>query len=311
MDVLSEVLGRLRLKGSIFLHAEFRAPWGMDIPKGKMAILHIITLGSCWLKSPGHDQPIYLTSGDLVLWPQGDAHSLMHSAHGTATPAEEILSAITPMSEGPLQYGGQGELTTFLCGAFDYDQSLSHPLLESLPELIHIKSSDSQEFGWLGNASHLLKNEASSERLGSSAIIDRLSEVIFSQILRVYIQKSPLQTGFLKALKDEIIIKALKMIHTKPENKWTLAELAQDCGVSRSTLADRFKCSIGDTPINYLTHWRILKAQDLLQNSRYSTAQIAEEVGYRSESAFSIAFKKITGKGPGLYRREQQMGLKM
>ena len=310
MDVLSDVLGRLRLKGSIFLHAEFRAPWGMDIPKGNVAILHIMTFGSCWLKRPGQNHSIPLTSGDLVLWPRGDAHCLMHSAQGTATPAEEILAALNPMSEGPLRYGGQGDMTSLFCGAFEYDRSSRHPLLESLPEMIHIKGSDSQEFAWLGNASHLLKNEANSERLGSSAIMDRLSEVIFSQILRVYIQNAPLSVGFLNALKDEILVKALRLIHTKPENKWTLADLAQDCGVSRSALADRFKDTMGDTPINYLTHWRILKAQDLLENSRYSTAQIAEEVGYQSESAFSITFKKITGKGPGLYRREKQKGLK-
>ena len=310
MDVLSDVLGRLRLKGSIFLHAEFRAPWGMDIPKGNVALLHIITFGSCWLKRPGENHSIPLTSGDLVLWPRGDAHCLMHSAQGTTIPAGEILSAINPMAEGPLRYGGQGDKTSLFCGAFDYDQSSRHPLFESLPEMIHIKGSDSQEFAWLGNASHLLKNEANSERLGSSAIMDRLSEVIFSQILRVYIHNAPLSVGFLKALKDEILVKALRLIHTKPGNKWTLAELAQDCGVSRSALADRFKDAMGDTPINYLTHWRILKAQDLLENSRYSTAQIAEEVGYQSESAFSIAFKKITGKGPGLYRREKHKGLK-
>ena len=310
MDVLSDVLSRLRLKGSIFLHAEFRAPWGMDIPKGNVAILHIMTFGSCWLKKPGESHSIPLNSGDLVLWPRGDAHSLMHSAHGTAIPAGDILSAINPMSQGPLQYGGQGDMTSFFCGAFEYDRSSSHPLLESLPEMIHIKGSDSQEFAWLGNASHLLKNEANSQRLGSSAIMDRLSEVIFSQILRVYIQNAPLSVGFLNALKDEILVKALRLIHTKPENKWTLAELAHDCGVSRSALADRFKDTMGDTPINYLTHWRILQAQDLLETSRYSTAQIAEEVGYQSESAFSIAFKKITGKGPGLYRREKQKGLK-
>lgn len=308
MDVLSDVLGRLRLKGSIFLHAEFRAPWGMDIPKGKVAILHIITFGSCWIKKPGEDHSVLLNSGDLVLWPRGDAHCLMHSAQGTTTPAEKILSAMTPMNEGPLRYGGKGKRTSFLCGAFEYDRSMGHPLLGSLPEMIHIKSSDSQEFAWLGNASHLLKNEANSDRPGSSAIMDRLSEVIFSQILRVYIQQAPLQAGFLNALKDEILVKALRLIHSKPENKWTLAELAQDCGLSRSALADRFKYFIGDTPMNYLTHWRIQKAQDLLQNSRYSTAQIAEEVGYQSESAFSIAFKKITGKGPGLYRRESQAG---
>lgn len=306
MDVLSDVLGRLRLKGSIFLNAEFQAPWGIDIPEDNVAILHIITSGSCWLNQFGHPNSIFLTSGDLVLFPRGAAHSLMHSAHGTATPAAEILSAMKPLREGPFQYGGKGEMTRFLCGAFEYDWRMGHPLVESLPDMIHIKGTDSQEFSWLSNANHLLQNEANSESLGSSAILDRLSEVIFSQILRVYIHKTPLQKGFLTALKDETLVKVLRLIHNTSEKKWTLAELAQECGVSRSALAERFKHLIGETPMNYLTRWRIQKAQDLLQDSRYSMAQIAEEVGYQSESAFSIVFKKIYGKGPGQFRREMQ-----
>ncbi len=307
MDVLSDVLSRLRLKGSIFLHAEFQAPWGMDIPKGHMAILHIITVGSCWLKKPGHDPAIRLSCGDLVLFPRGDAHRLLHNIQGAATPAAKILSSVTPLNDGPLQFGGKGKLTRFLCGEFEYDWSTDHPLLKSLPDMIHIKGSDSQEFLWLTNASHLLQNEADSKRLGSSAILDRLAEVIFSQILGVYIQTTPLEKGFLAALKDGTLLKALKLIHGKSAYKWTIAELAKECGTSRSGLASRFKKSVGETPINYLTHWRIQKSQDSLKNSRNSTAQIAEEAGYQSESAFSIAFKKITGKGPGQFRRDMQV----
>ncbi len=304
MDVLSDVLCQLRLKGSIFLQAEFQAPWGMDIPRGNVAILHIITFGSCWIKKTGHDRSIFLTNGDVMLFPHGDAHSLMHSVDGSTLPAAEILSTVTSMSEGPLRYGGKGETTKFLCGAFEYDWRIGHPLLESLPDLIHIKGSDSKEFEWLAHVHHLLKDEANSERLGSSAILDHLSEVIFSQILRIYIQETPPPTGFLKALKDEILVKALKIMHRKFDNKWTLASLAQDCGVSRSVLAERFKQAIGETPMDYLTRWRIQKAQNFLLNSGYSMGQIAEEVGYQSESAFSIAFKKITGKAPGQFRRE-------
>ncbi len=306
MDVLSDVLSQVRLKGSIFLHAEFHAPWGLDIPKDHVAILHIITAGVCWLKKSDQDRAILLSRGDLVLFPRGDAHRLLHSIQGVATPAAKILSSMTPLSEGPLQFGGKGKLTRFFCGAFEYDWNADHPLLKSLPDMIHIKGSDSQEFSWLTNASHLLEDEAVLGRPGSSAIMDRLSEVIFSQILRVYIEKSSLQTGFLAALKDGVLMKVLKLIHSKSEYKWTIAELAKECGTSRSGLADRFKHAIGETPINYLTRWRIQKAQTSLKNSRSSTAQIAEDVGYQSESAFSIAFKKITGKGPGQFRREQQ-----
>ncbi len=305
MDVLSDVLRQLRLKGSIFLHAEFQAPWGIEIPQDHVAILHIMTYGSCWLKKSGQDHAIHLSSGDLVLFPRGDAHCLLHSPQGTATPATEILSKMTPMNEGRFQFGGKGELTRFYCGSFEYDWRADHPILESLPEMIHIKDSDSEEFSWLMNASHLLEDEAGTQRLGSSAILDRLAEVIFSQILRAYVQRTSLQKGFLAALQEEMLLKVLKLIHNKMEYKWTLAGLAKECGTSRSGLADRFKYVIGETPINYLTRWRIQKAQELLQNSSNSTAQIAEEVGYQSESAFSIAFKKITGKGPGQFRREQ------
>ena len=306
MDVLSDVLGKLRLRGSVFLNAEFRDPWGMDIPGGNLGILHIMTQGSCWLRQSEADAPIRLNSGDLVLLPKGDPHSLTHSATGETVPADHILSAASRNEKGPLQYGGKGKVTRFLCGAFEYDRNMVHPLIESLPDLIHVTGGDTREFAWLSNASHLLNSEAETDLLGSSAVIDRLSEVIFSQILRVFIHKTPLQTGFLNALKDEIIVEALRLIHAKPENKWTIAELAHRCGVSRSGLADRFKHRLGDTPMNYLTLWRIQQAQELLVQSHLSTAQIAEQVGYQSEASFSNAFKKITGKGPGLYRRDHK-----
>ncbi len=302
MDVLSQ----LRLKGSIFLHAEFYAPWGIEIPKDHSAILHIVTAGSCWLTTLGYGDAILLSCGDLVLFPRGHAHCLLHSMQGIATPASKIFSSRTLLKEGPVQFGGTGMMTRFLCGEFQFDKSADHPLIESLPDMIHIKSSESQEFSWLLNASYLLQDEAESVRPGSSAIMDRLSEVIFSQILRVYMETSQLEKGFFAALKDGIITNALQLIHRQSERKWTIAELAKECGTSRSGLADRFKHAIGETPITYLTRWRIQKAQDLLEQSRKSTAQIAEEVGYQSESAFAIAFKKITGKGPGQFRREHQ-----
>ncbi len=310
MDVLSEILSQIRLRGSVFLSAEFSEPWGMDIPQGKLGILHIMTLGSCWLKKADDEKPIHLHRGDLVLLPRGDAHCLLDPADGSAVPAEEILTAASPLAKGPLRYGGKGEVTNFLCGAFEYDPHMVHPLVESLPDLIHIRGADSEEFAWLSNARFLLHKEAQHELLGSSAVIDRLSEVIFSQILRVYIQQTPFQKGFLNALKDEIIVEALRLIHANPGNRWTVADLAQSCGVSRSGLADRFKHRLGDTPMNYLTLCRIQKAQGLLTHSKFSTAEIAEQVGYHSESAFSNAFKKVTGKGPGLFRRQVKEEMK-
>ena len=310
MDVLSDILSQIRLRGSVFLNAEFREPWGMDIPQGKLGILHIITQGSCLLRKAGGNEVITLNQGDLVLLPRGDAHCLMHGATGNTIPAEEILAAASQIVKGPLRYGGKGRVTNFLCGAFEYDPHRVHPLIESLPDLIHIRGSESNDFAWLSNASYLLNKEAETELLGSSAIVDRLSEVIFSQILRVYIQQTPTQKGFLNALKDEIIVEALRLIHTNPENKWTIAALAHSCGVSRSGLADRFKHQLGDTPMNYLTLWRIQKAQELLIQTNHSTAQISEQVGYHSESAFANAFKKLTGKGPGLFRREVKQPVK-
>ena len=211
--------------------------------------------------------------------------------------------------KGPLHYGGRGEITNFLCGAFEYDRRLIHPLIESLPDLIHIKGADSQEFAWLRNARHLLNNEAETELLGSSAVIDRLSEVIFSQILRVYIQKTPLQKGFLNALKDESIVQALRLIHANPEYKWTIAELAQGCGVSRSALADRFKTPLRGYPyeiFNPLANPKGPGITDLFTTFRLP--KLPNKLAIKSESAFSNAFKKITGKGPGLFRREFNQG---
>ena len=296
----------MRLKGSIFLNAQFREPWGMDVPQGQLGILHVITRGSCWLTIPGTHKPISLNQGDVLLLPRGLAHSLGNNRTGQTIPADQILAMGSGLHNGPLRFGGKGKITDFLCGAFEYDRSLIHPLIISLPEFIHIHAPESDEFAWLLDAKHLLNNETQKNLLGSSAIIDRLSEVIFSQVLRVFIQQSSFGKGFLHALRDETIVEALNLIHSKPERKWTLASLARSCGISRSALASRFKIRLGDTPMNYLTSWRIHKAQELLSQSQLSIAQIAEQVGYQSESAFSNAFKKILKKGPGLFRREKQ-----
>ncbi len=149
----------------------------------------------------------------------------------------------------------------------------------------------------------MLIRETGAEQPGASTVVDRLAEVLFIQVLRAHLLRHHSERGFLSALRDHQINRALKVIHAEFGDKLTLAGIGQKAGMSRSSLAARFKDIVGETPMKYVTRWRILKAQELLTATGYPLSEIAERVGYKSESAFSYTFKRQIGKSPGVFRR--------
>ncbi|MEW5710572.1 MAG: AraC family transcriptional regulator [Pseudomonadota bacterium] len=305
MDVLTDILRSLRLAGGVYFRCEFRAPWGMGIGPQPVAEFHVVVRGSCWLRLPGQPAPIPLHGGDLAVFLRGDPHELIDAPESEAIPAEKLLADQDLEGYGPVAHGGGGALTTILCGYFKFDRDTRHPLLAALPPFILIRGADSHDFSGLKTTLDLMLQETKAGRPGAEAVVDRLAEALFILMLRAYIQQSPAPPGMLAALTDRQIAAALAHLHRAPEQSWTLVSLAARVGMSRSALAARFKQLVGQPPMEYLTLWRMQKARELLAETRLSTAVVAEKVGYRSEAAFGKVFKKITGIGPGAFRRQE------
>jgi len=302
VDALSDVLSLIRLKGCVYFSSDFSSPWGMELGKGQFAQFHVVVRGQCWLTT--HNEKLLLSSGDVVLFPLGEKHCLLDDLSSSTIPGKDVLEAIN--QDRPLFNNG-GEKVRLLCGHFEFDRSIKHPLLYELPRLIHIKEIERKHPGWLDIVTSVLVNESASKEPGSGVIIDRLAEVLFVQTLRTYIVETDSPYGFLAAVKDRRIHHALRIIHAQSRSGLTLAGIAKMIGMSRSMFAERFKELLGITPMNYLTTWRMLIAQDLLISTKNSLEDIACEVGYGSEAAFSRAFRREFSLTPGSYRKSSQL----
>jgi AraC-like DNA-binding protein len=297
-DVLTETLEALRLRGTAYFKAEFRSPWGMAIPAKDVAAFHVVVEGQCWLRVPG-ETPRELRGGDVVLFPEGTAHELVHAADAEACPAEDLLAR---PADKP-GYGGKGSATTLVCAHFSYDRRGLHPFFAALPEVIHISGEGGQQASWVATASQMAAAESTSGQRGASAVVDRLAEALLIQTLRQFLARSADPRGFLAAVEDPSIGRALACIHGHTERKWTVGDLAREVGISRSGLAERFRDLVGESPMRYLARWRMLAARRLLTAGALGTAEVAERVGYDSEFAFAKAFKRFFGEDPGAVRR--------
>ena len=304
MDVLSQILRTLKLHGSLYFRTDLRAPWGLEVPgEGRAVRFHVVVQGTCWLRVARTSQALLLRPGDLALVPHGKAHQLSDAASTPCRPLLDVLQEQQFTGEGILRYGGEGALTQLICGYFGFDSGASHPLLESLPETIHLSSAQTQQHHWLGTVMELITDEAGSDHLGAHALVDRLSEVLFIQILRAYVAMTPDRTGCLAALGDAYMSHALKAVHLQPAQRWTVQTLARLVGLSRSAFAARFTQLMGMPPLRYVTRWRMELAKEALATSDDSIPHIAEQVGYRSEAAFITVFKRHAGCTPSAYRR--------
>ncbi|MBT4042736.1 MAG: AraC family transcriptional regulator [Rhodospirillaceae bacterium] len=296
-DPISDILRLIHLKGCVYFQSDFSSPWGMEMSAGPFAQYHAVLGGQCWLTLSGERH--LLEIGDVVLLPRGDAHALADSPATSTRPGIEVLSAIQS-GQKPFP---DGETTArLLCGHFEFDRTMKHPFVGDLPRLIHIKSTSNGQPDWLKAITPMLVGNMGAEQPGTNTIVERLAEVLLIQVLRSYFLDQSGEHGFLAALGDRHINDALKFIHVGAERDITLAEVAKAVGLSRSSLATRFKELVGDTPMNYLTSWRMLKAREILQSGSVPLLEVAERVGYTSESAFSRAFKRQHGQSPGAFR---------
>lgn len=299
MDTLSDVLDLMRLRGCVYFLRDFAAPWGMEMPRGSFAQFHMVARGRCWLRFGG--ETLELHSGDVVVFPRGEGHLLLDDPDTKPVPGSAVVEAHA--TSRPIFAHG-GVCTRLLCGHFEFDRAFRHPLADELPGLIHIKGMSDDQPDWFEAVTSVLIREAGGERPGASTIVNRLAEVLFIQVLRAHLQQQRPARGFLGAVRDRQISRALRAVHAGFGRELTLAGIAREAGMSRSNLALRFKETLGETPMDYVARWRMLKAQELLRTTNgYSLSDIAERVGYKSESAFSHTFKRQFGQSPGAFRR--------
>jgi AraC-like DNA-binding protein len=299
MDALSTVLEATRLRSVVYSKIPLAAPWGLDIVKDENSQFWRLVSGSCTIGSPD-GRIIEMTAGDLVFVPHGSAHWIADKATSLRMPSPEFVKA---RREGTPVFNSDGEQTILVAGHFEFDYRPLHPFLKALPSIIHIKQFVTENELLLKHVTQLMLEELNCERPGSKIMLRCLSEIMFVNIIRAYLEQVAPGSGFLSALNDPRISKALKLIQDLPGTDWTLESLASEVGMSRSVFFNQFKKLVHETPLSYLTNWRIRQAQKLLIADNSNIAEIAMNVGYQSEAAFNRIFKAKTGKTPAVYRK--------
>lgn len=306
MDVLSDILSLLGLEGSLYFSTEFNPPWGVLVPPHKNVVrFHFVVRGECWVRVGKSRRPIRLDPGDFVLVPHGEQHALLDAPSREPHTLDDVLARAGYQGSGCLIYGGKdsGHQTRMVCGHLSFDARARHPLLDTLPDHMIVRSGDVVSGSWFDLTLQFLEKETQAGRIGTAAIVKRLTEIIFIQVINAWLEREKPKYGLLAALVDRRLGQSLKAIHRDPAQRWTVAALAKEAGMSRTTFAERFKKLAGLSPLQYLTQWRLEKASRMLAESAQSVEMIADLVGYQSHAAFNRAFKKYTGHGPGSYRR--------
>jgi AraC-like DNA-binding protein len=319
------VLRSVRLTGALFFRVEAGTPWGLEVPDGAtlapsvlpraqhVISYHVVTEGACW-GSVGGEAPVRLQAGDVLVLPRGDAYAMSTTPGLPAGPDRKaVLAFMRQMAAGQLPFtiteGGTGpERLHLVCGFLGCDLRPFNPLLTTLPRLLHVRRAVGSAGDPLGQLIDLTVTEARQPRAGGECVRIRLSELIFVEVVRRHLATLPAEeTGWLAALQDPTVGRALARLHERPARAWTLEALAKDVGRSRSALADRFTHLVGQPPMQYLTRWRMQVAARLLAEGATKVSAVALEVGYDSEAAFSRAFKKITGVPPGAWRARRAL----
>jgi AraC-like DNA-binding protein len=299
MDVLADVLRTARASGALSARTDLRAPWGLHFDEALRAGFHVVAQGTCWLRV-GDAPPAQLVQGDVVYLPHGTPHVLA-DAPGRSTRDWRDLYADQP---GPdLVAGGDGARTVLLCGSYRLDAGGPSPLLGALPDLIHVPAEQAAAGGALAASLTLLSAETGARQPGSAVVVDRLVDVLLVYLLRAWLARQPPgHGGWLAALADPQVGRALELLHAEPGRRWTVASLARAVGLSRAAFARRFAELVGEPPLAYLTGWRMTVAARLLRDGNDPLTVVADRVGYDSEFAFAKAFKRARGLPPGRYR---------
>lgn len=330
-DTLSDLLRAVRLRGAVFYYIDGVNPWVAEAPPareilpaimpgaGHLMEFHAVASGACWAALHG-ENPVRVEAGDVILFPQGDPH-VMSSAPGLRAERDDRGLYFSPrppqlpfalgISEQGITTarldGGGRETATVVCGFLGLDARPFNPLLASLPRVLHMAGAAAGGGSWIATFLRTAVEESNRRRPGGEAVLERMSEMMFVEVLRRHLEGLPAdQTGWLAGMRDPVVGRALALLHERPAEAWTIERLGEEAGLSRSALHERFLHYIGQPPMQYLAQWRMQLAAGRLRESDAKLIDVALDVGYESEAAFSRAFKRALGASPGAWRRAQR-----
>jgi AraC-like DNA-binding protein len=294
------------MNGAFYCRSELTAPWGLTLPPMPAYLwFHVVTAGRLWLQA-GDGEARLLGPGDLALVPHGEGHVLRSDAEADAPGILDLERELVSERYEILRHGGGGSPTALVCGAVRFDHPAARNLVEILPPIVHLEAGGEAQAERTRAVLALMAAEARELRPGGEAVITRLADILVIQALRAWLESDPgARVGWLGALQDRQIGPAIALIHREPARAWTVASLADELAMSRSAFAARFTELVGEPAMAYVTRWRMQMAVGALRDEGTSVAELADRLGYRSEAAFSRAFKRVVGVAPGVVRRER------
>jgi AraC-like DNA-binding protein len=311
-DLLSEMLKSVRLTGAVFLNACFTAPFGVVDPKSydertpmarmrHVSILHLIVAGRCHFESAGERREV--AAGDLIFLPTPGQYKFWRGEPDRIADASEIVRPGAIEGVWMVNYGGGGDEVRMVCGFIESSELLFVPMFRTLPALLVERTTDDKVDALIASTVREIVNLVDAAAPGSQAILGRLMELLFVEVIRRHVARLPAGSkGWFAALNDPVVARALQLLHAEPGRRWTIDDLAGRVGSSRTVVSKRFKALLGRPPIEYLASWRIQLAAERLRAGHESVPSIAAGIGYESETAFNRAFKRITGMTPGSWR---------
>lgn len=297
VDLLSQMLTLIRLQGELVFSAELTEPWALRFEPGS-AYFHVVSEGTVTIEVAGA-APVRAVAGDLLMLPRGTGHVVSDGAARPPVSASRLMAEQFTAERLSLRHGGNGPLAKLIVGAFHFESESMPWVVSSLPPVIHIPKSAGTTAGWLEGLAYFMIVEAHEVHPGSSLMISRLIDVLVIRILRTWAQTEKAgDTGWMGALADPRISRALKAIHDAPFRRWSVAELAHVAGMSRSSFAERFSALVKEPPLAYQSRWRLTLAHALLRDGAARVSDVARQVGFDSDAAFSRAFKAQFGMAP-------------
>jgi AraC-like DNA-binding protein len=308
-DPLGEALHFLRMSGVFYCRSEFTSPWGLALPPFEnCAMFHMVTTGECWVEVEGADACL-LRPGELALVPHGAGHRLTSGPGVTAAKLFDLDREQVSERYEILRHGGGGVSSTAICGVVQFETPAARQLIRLLPRLITVSAwGGAPETEWIQSTLRFMADEARESRMGGETVITRLADILVIQAIRVWIARDQAaRTGWLGALQDKQVGRAIATIHRHPGSQWTLASLAATVGMSRSAFAERFTELVGEPAMHYVVRWKMQTALTWLKDDGLPLSDVAGRLGYDSDAAFSRAFKRVIGVSPGTARRQEKI----
>ena len=294
----------LRLTGTLYCRAEMSAPWGLIMPDLVESMMFVIvTSGKGWLAMDGQE-PMLVGQGSMVLLPHGNSYRLLSHPGAEAVPLFDVPVEKVSERYEIMHHGGGGEITRATSGVVQFDHVAAKRLVSLLPQVLRVDAWDDDAGSWIQSTLALIAREASAMRPGGETVMTRLADILVIQAIRAWLDGAPeANLGWLAALRDRQVGRALAVMHRRPEQDWSVAELAGEAGMSRSAFSARFTEMVGQPAAQYLAQWRLHLARARLLETREPVASVARRAGYQSEAAFGRAFKQFFGLPPGGVRR--------